>query len=148
MRALAEAARVVRPGGVVFAAAISRWAPRLDGVVTDRLYATLPQLLDLVPGVERTGDLPPAHPGGFTAYTHRPDELLDEVREAGLEVEDLVGVEGLPLSAAETTARRTDPTDWQVLIDAARAIERVPELLGLSPHLLCTARRPAQPICG
>ena len=43
---------------------------------------------------------------------------------------------------------RTDPTDWQVLIDAARAIERVPELLGLSPHLLCTARRPAQLIYG
>jgi SAM-dependent methyltransferase len=148
VRALAEGARVVRPGGVVFAAAISRWAPRLDGVVTDRLYAALPHLLELVPGVERTGDLPPAHPGGFAAYTHRPDELLDEVREAGLEVEDLVGVEGLPLSAAETTARRTDPTDWQVLLEAARAIERVPELLGLSPHLLCTARRPAQPIYG
>lgn len=140
--ALAEAARVVRPGGIVFAAAISRWAPRLDGVVTDRLYAALPQLLDLVPGVESSGDLPPAHPGGFAAYTHRPDELLGEVREAGLVTEDLVGVEGLPLSAAETTARRADPTDWQVLLDSARAIERVPELLGLSPHLLCTARRP------
>ena len=70
------------------------------------------------------------------------------MREAGLQVEDLVGVEGLPLSAAETTARRTDPTDWQVLLEAARAIERVPELLGLSPHLLCTARRPAQLIYG
>ena len=141
VRALAEAARVVRPGGVVFAAVISRWAPRLDGVVTDRLYAALPQLLDLVPGVESTGDLPPAHPGGFTAYTHRPAELVDEVRDAGLTLEDLVGVEGLPLSAAETTARRGDPTDWQVLLDSARAIERVPELLGLSPHLLGTARR-------
>ncbi|HEY5784938.1 MAG TPA: class I SAM-dependent methyltransferase [Microlunatus sp.] len=142
VRALAEAARVVRPGGVVFAAVISRWAPRLDGVVTDRLYAKLPNLLDLVPGVERTGDLPPAHPGAFAAYTHRPDELLAEVREAGLLVEDLVGVEGMPLSVAETTARRADPIDWQVLLDAARAIERVPELLGLSPHLICTARRP------
>src|SRR5207342_1873839 len=28
IRALAEAARVVRPGGVVFAAVISRWAPQ------------------------------------------------------------------------------------------------------------------------
>jgi SAM-dependent methyltransferase len=141
--ALQEAARVVRPGGVVFAAVISRWAPRLDGVVADRLYATFPQLLDLVPGVESTGDLPPAHAGGFSAYTHRPDELVAEVRDAELLVEDLVGVEGMPLPATETASRRADPVDWQVLLDAARAIERVPELRGLSPHLICTARRPA-----
>jgi SAM-dependent methyltransferase len=31
--ALREACRIVRPGGPVFAAVISRWAPRLDGVV-------------------------------------------------------------------------------------------------------------------
>jgi Methyltransferase domain len=31
LRALREAWRVVRPGGPVFVAAISRWAPRLDG---------------------------------------------------------------------------------------------------------------------
>ena len=99
-----------------------------------------------MPGVERTGDLPPAHPG----FAATPTDPTSSGRGAGagLEVEDLVGVEGLPLSAAETTARRTDPTDWQVLLDAARAIERVPELLGLSPHLLCTARRPAQLIYG
>jgi SAM-dependent methyltransferase len=42
--ALAEAARVVRPGGPVFAVAISRWAPRLHGEVADRLgeeYASM-----------------------------------------------------------------------------------------------------------
>jgi hypothetical protein len=27
-------------------------------------------------------------------------------------------------------------------MDTARALERVPELLGLGPHLLATARRP------
>src|SRR4051812_40909492 len=31
-----------------------------------------------------------------------------------------------------------DPIAWDVLIDAARAIEPVPELLGLSPHLIAT----------
>lgn len=141
--ALQEALRIVRPGGVVFAAVISRWAPRLDGLVADRLYAPFPQLLDLVPGVEYTGDLPAAHPGGFSAYTHRPDDLVAEVRDAGLVVEDLVGVEGMPLPGSETTSRRAAPADWRVLLDAAQAIERVPELLGVSPHLICTARRPA-----
>src|ERR1700733_11314732 len=36
--ALAEAGRVVRPGGPVLGAAISRWAARLDGVLATRLY--------------------------------------------------------------------------------------------------------------
>src|SRR5580693_1435214 len=33
VRALRECARIVRPGGPVFAAAISRWAPRIDGML-------------------------------------------------------------------------------------------------------------------
>lgn len=140
VQALREAARIVRPGGCVFAAVISRWAPRLDGIVAQQLYRPMPQLLDLMDAVETTGDLPAAHPGGFAAYTHRPDDLLAEVRDAGLEVVDLVGVEGMPLSAADTALRRADPRDWEVLLDAARALERVPEVMGMSQHLICTAR--------
>jgi hypothetical protein len=40
--------------------------------------------------------------------------------------------------------RLADPRARSVVLDTARALERVPELLGLSPHLLATARRPAQ----
>jgi ubiquinone/menaquinone biosynthesis C-methylase UbiE len=36
-RALAEAARVLKPGGWLFAAAISRWASALDGLARDLL---------------------------------------------------------------------------------------------------------------
>ncbi len=38
--------------------------------------------------------------------------------------------------------RLVDPAARSVVLDAARALERVPELLGLSPHILATARRP------
>ena len=67
----------------------------------------------------------------------------EEVREAGLQLDDLVGVEGLPLASSDVQQRMADPTAWEVLLDAARAIERVPELMGLSPHLVATATRPA-----
>lgn len=93
----------------------------------------------LLPDVERTGQLPPVIPDGFLGYTHRPRDLADEVSEAGLELDDLVGVEGLPLAGTDMESRVGDPTAWNVLLDAARAIERVPELLGLSPHLLARA---------
>ena len=48
VQALREASRVVRPGGPVFAAVISRWAPRLDGVVAERLYESYPEVLATV----------------------------------------------------------------------------------------------------
>ena len=123
----------------MFVAAISRWAPRLDGVVQERLYEDNPHFLELVPEVERTGILPAVTPNGFVGYTHRPGELAEEISEAGLRLDDLVGVEGLPLAGTDMQSRITDPTAWQVLLDAARAFERVPELLGLSPHLIATA---------
>jgi hypothetical protein len=48
----------------------------------------------------------------------------------------------MPLAASDMQSRLDDPAAWQVVLDTARAIERVPELLGLSPHLIATVRRP------
>ena len=139
IQTLKEACRIVRIGGPIFIAAISRWAPRLDGVLQERLYERSPDFPSLLPEIERTGNLPPVVPSGFVGYTHRPGDLADEVCEAGLEVDDLVGVEGLPLAGTDMQSRGGDQTAWNVLLEAARAIERVPELLGLSPHLIATA---------
>jgi SAM-dependent methyltransferase len=141
IQTLKEARRIVRDGGPVFTAAISRWAPRLDGVVQERLYERSPDFPSLLPEVERTGNLPPVVPSGFVGYTHRPGDLVDEISQAGLQLDDLVGVEGLPLAGTDMESRVGDQTAWDVLLDAARAIERVPELLGLSPHLIATATR-------
>jgi SAM-dependent methyltransferase len=139
IQTLKESGRIVRTGGPIFIAAISRWAPRLDGVLQERLYEDNPRFLSLLPDVERTGQLPAVVPNGFVGYTHRPGDLADEVSAAGLQLHDLVGVEGLPLAGADMHSRVGDPIAWDVLLDAARAIERVPELLGLSPHLIATA---------
>lgn len=140
--ALAEAARVVRPGGSVFAAAVSRWAPRLHGEVAERLAETHPSIREAVELVERTGRLMPLDEGSFSGYCHRPDELRDEVLASGLELVDLVGVEGIAFALADLEERLAAPATRAVVLDAARSLERIPELLGLSPHLLATARRP------
>src|SRR5215469_1799519 len=46
--ALREARRIVRTGGPVFVAAISRWAPRIDGVLRQRLYDVYPEFIAVV----------------------------------------------------------------------------------------------------
>jgi hypothetical protein len=76
VRALRECARIVRPGGPVFAAAISRWAVRIDGMLRDRIYLKHPAVLDLIDRIDLTGMLPPLQEGGFTAFCHRPGELI------------------------------------------------------------------------
>jgi SAM-dependent methyltransferase len=141
VRALAEAGRVVRPGGPVFAAAISRWAPRIDGVLRARLYRDGPDVEAEVARTEQTGQLPPLFPGEFTAYVHRPAQLRAEVRSSGLRLTDLVCVEGPALLLEDLAQRLADEQDRRVVLETARALERVPELIGIGPHLLATAQR-------
>jgi SAM-dependent methyltransferase len=142
VRALRECARIVRPGGPVFAAAISRWAPRIDGMLRERLYLAYPAALGLMDEIDRTGMLPPMREGGFTAFCHRPAELRAEIGEAGLEVMDLVSVEGPAFILGDLDARMADPVDRPVTLEVSRAIERVPELVGFGPHLIATGIRP------
>jgi SAM-dependent methyltransferase len=139
--ALREAARVVGPDGVVFAAAISRFASLLDGLAREFLFDP-----DFRPIVER--DLregqhrnPRRRPYWFTtAFFHHPDELRAEVEQAGLEVVELVGVEGLAALLPQLDRRWQDPADRELILWSARAVEAEPSLLGLSPHLLAVAR--------
>ncbi len=68
-------------------------------------------------------------------------QLHGEVREAGLAVADLVGVEGPAMLLADLAERLDEPVARGVVLDTARAVERVPELLGIGPHLLATGIR-------
>jgi SAM-dependent methyltransferase len=142
IRALREASRVARPRAPILVSAISRWAPRLHGYLAEHLYERIPTMAAVVERVERDGRLMPFEEGAFGAYCHTPTELREEVYAAGLAIEDLVNVEGLAFALADLGDRLADPLGRSVVIDCARAIERVPELIGVGPHLLLTARRP------
>jgi len=139
--ALQEARRVARKGGLVAAAAISRFASLLHGLATgaldDPAFAAI-VAQDLRDGQHRN---PTPRPEWFTtAFFHRPDELAAEVASAGLRLEELVGLEGPAWLVPDLDARWPDPARRERLLAAARAVEREPALLGLSAHLLAVAR--------
>lgn len=140
-RALAETARIVRPGGVVHAAAITRWASRLDGMLIGRVHERYPAFVAAVDAVERTGVIAPIHDGAFTGFAHTPDQLRSEIAAAGLRLESLVSIEGVSFALGDLDERMDDDAERGLLLDALRAVESVPELLGVGPHLLATARR-------
>lgn len=142
LAALREAGRVVRPGGVVAAAAISRFASLLsglrDGFAVDPAFARIVEQ-DLADGQHRN---PENRPGWFTtAFFHHPDELAQEVQEAGLVLEAVVGLEGAGWLFADLDERWADPARREAVLAAARATEAEPSLAGLSAHLLAVAKR-------
>jgi hypothetical protein len=67
----------------------------------------------------------------------------DRLRAAGFQVADLVGVEGLAFALDGLDERMADPLARAVVLETAAALERVPELRGIGPHLLATGIRPA-----
>jgi ubiquinone/menaquinone biosynthesis C-methylase UbiE len=142
LRALCEATRVLRVGGLVIAAAISRWASALDGFVNGFLRE--PEFAaivadDLASGVHRN---PARRPGWFTtAYFHRPEELRDEVRAAGLDTDGPVAVEGIASVTPSLDALLDDPATRCRVLDVVRSTEREPALLGVSSHLLVAGRK-------
>ncbi len=142
LRALGEVRRVLRPGGVVFAAAISRYASLVSGLLErlldDAGFASIVKRA-LVDGQHR-------NPSGVlhyftTAFFHRPLELRAELEQAGFVTAALLAVEGPGWLAADLEARWADADKRQALLELLRQVESVPELMGVSAHLIAVGRK-------
>jgi hypothetical protein len=141
-QALTEARRVCRPGGVIIAAAISRFASTLDGLRGG--YIDDPAFADIAAGDLRDGRHfnPTGDPAYFTtAYFHRPEELFAECAAAGLSHEATLAVEGPGWLLPDLDARLADQRRRAVLLDVLDALEAEPTLVGASAHVLVVARR-------
>jgi SAM-dependent methyltransferase len=144
LRALREAGRVLRPGGSLFAAGISRFASVLDGVSRD-FFADPPfwRIVerDLREGIHHneTGKLDYF----TTAQFHRPEELEEEIKEAGFTEVQVLGLEGAGWLFPDFAERWRDPRRRDDLLKAAQALEQEPSVRGVSAHLLAVARKPA-----
>jgi SAM-dependent methyltransferase len=141
LRALGEARRVLRAGGLVFVAAISRFAALFDLLVRlNRLHED--DVFAAVADAVVTGVFHGSEGGLFTtAYFHRPSELREEVGEAGFNALGLFNVEGPGFVVHDFTERWSDPATRDALLAAARLVEEEPEMLAAASHLLLVGRR-------
>lgn len=144
VRALGEARRVLRPGGVLFAAAISRYASALDGMARDlfadpRFTAIVEQ--DLSSGQHRNATDRVDY--FTTAYFHRPEDLRAEVEGAGFAIEGVYGLEGPGWFLPDLAERWADPRRRDDLLRLAQELQSEPSVLGISAHLLTVARKGA-----
>lgn len=142
LAALREAHRVLRPEGVLVAAAISRFASLMAGLT--RGHIDDPEFVrilerDLLEGQHRN---PTDNVTYFTrAFLHHPEELLAEVEEADFRDVSVLPVEGPVWLAKDFDQRWADQRQREQLLDLVRRTEREGSLLMLSPHLLAVARR-------
>ena len=142
--ALREARRILRPGAIVVAKALSRFYP-----VFEELAGGIPTSPEGLAGTARfLADGQYRNPGGdpayfTTSYFHRPEELADELKDAGLELRQLVAASGSVKLLRGLSQLLDIPEARDHLLSVLRLLEAEPSLLGISQNFVAIAQAPA-----
>jgi ubiquinone/menaquinone biosynthesis C-methylase UbiE len=141
--ALRESLRISKKKGLLITAAISKFASTLDGFVEgymdDKMFVPIAEQ-DLVKGQHHN---PTDNPFYFTdAFFHHPDELKEEILEAGFDYENTFAVEGFGWMLQNFDNHWKDKDRRERMLKFIRLVEAEPSLLGMSAHLLAVSRKP------
>ena len=152
LQALREAFRVLKKGGLLVAAGISKfssmtWALSVYGEKkNENLVEFLddPVFFNMIKSEMTTGDhiRPKEYPKFIAeAYFTTSEEMKSEITEAGFEVEKAIAVEGCIWFTPHLQEKWEDKASRERLLDLVRMTETEPEMMGMSPHFLVVARK-------
>lgn len=138
---LGECRRLLKPGGLLFAANITRFASTLNYTIH---YDENPVLDDdgcyeMLKRTVETG----VHPGKAVGrmYFHRPDELRTEVASAGFADVRLHGVIGPAWAIRNLDEVWPDLERREAIMRIVRLLDREESLMGFSTHFLSVSVR-------
>lgn len=140
-RAVAEAKHVLRSGGKLMAAFISRYAAHIDAAINDPLWVVRDP--DQAEEVLTTGRLlPREEEPKFISYFAHPDEVESLFWEQGLEVQGIWGVEGL-VGRAETSVNALEAEAFDRWLSINYGVSSDASLRGACEHMLVISVKPA-----
>ncbi len=141
VQALAEAKRVLKPGGHFFVTFISRYAA-LRYAAADEPNWPLEQP-EAFESVLKTGIMPPRDEDSldFIGYFAHPTEVVPLCESAGFEIVTVLGVEGL-VSRIESQINTLSGEIWELWVDLNYRVASDPCIHGCVEHLLVVARKP------
>ncbi len=136
---LAEARRLLRDGGFLFAAFITRYSPLRN--MARRAPMALMNETDLVRRVLTTGQHRSSGADRFTdAYFAHPTEIAPLLESSGFGVLDLIACEGI-VSGIEEQLNALEGDAWEAWVALNYQVARDPSILGAADHLLCVGRK-------
>ena len=136
-QALAEGCRVLRPGGVLAAACISRYVSVIQAGANGRLT---PELVPSLEKVIRTGRYD-GHLGFMPTYFHTAEEMREEMSATGMQDVAVYGIEGPAWPTLDAVGGENADRYVAAALRCARLVESDPLLVNTSAHLLAIAHR-------
>lgn len=136
-KALQEAYRVLKPGGTLFAAAITRFASFMDAM-HKKAVAFKSNVIDQE---FKTGVHEKISEGFSFAYLHHPHELKEEIQNNGFENVTIRAIEGPVWDKRSIEALAQDEEEWEKVLRFLEQIETEETILGASAHIMAVAKK-------
>jgi len=138
-KAIDELTRVTKKGSHLFISVIGRYAVLVNELV--RLPKEIE--LDLFPRIRDTGD----YFGGYgfaPCHFYLPEELKKSIENRGVEVLEMVGLEGLASGHSKETNRlaKTLPNAWKIWWETHLKTCTHPISVGISEHFMVVCKKP------
>lgn len=146
--ALSEAYRVLKNGGLLIAAGISKfssttWALSVYGENND--YIDDPIFFDMLRGELTTGNhnRPKEYPYLIAeSYFATPKSFSAEIKNSGFEIVNSHAVEGCIWFTPHLDEKWEDKASRERLLEILRLTQHDEEIIGMSPHFLVAAQKP------
>ncbi len=145
IKALREAHRILKPNGILLGFAINHTVSTITGLLNGMIHDA--QFYAMCESELKTGiHNPPANWPGILpeAFFHKPQELTEEVYEAGFNNLKLFAVEGMVWLDSKYFESRSDPGKKEAMMALLKSTEENRELLSLSPHLMVAGGKGAR----
>jgi len=145
LQAVREACRILRTGGYVFAATISRVASLIaalcEGLLSDPTFVSIVEA-DLETGQHRN---PTDNISFFTdAFFHRNGEIRAELAEGGFSIVAQVPIEGLGCIAKDMDSVWAEAHSREALLRMLERTETIEEISEASFHVLTVGQKPGK----